>query len=277
MSKINSLKQLYELIKKEVSNFTIEVDFYVIEKNIISFKNLTDIGEIFNLEIRDIEKKDSSYLIRYQKLNSIDERYEKTSEKYGINSPLFNISKIYEPYFYHSFKTIVKEIKFPEKLKVLDLGINKGDEFTLLKDLNLNIELMVGLDHSKSALEYAKKIHRDCEFINFDLNKIESLNLNHKFNLLLSIGTLQSSGFDGKKVMRSVFQNHLEKESVIILGFPNCRYVERRVKYGAKVKNFGEHDLSLINKDISFYKKYFQQHKKRVRILGKYYLFVVAW
>ena len=60
-----------------------------------------------------------------------------------------------------------------------------------------------------------------------------------------------------------LIQNNLYEDGKIVIGTPNCRYLENIPFYGAKIKNFTDRDLSLIIKDIHFYKKYLQRsHSK---------------
>jgi hypothetical protein len=74
----------------------------------------------------------------------------------------------------------------------------------------------------------------------------------------------------------SLVQDHLTEQGAVILGFPNCRYTDGEVVYGAKVKNYTEPELSLLIKDIYFIKKYLQQHRFRVTLFGKHDLFLVG-
>ena len=112
-------------------------------------------------------------------------------------------------------------------------------------------------------------------FYNEDISKISSLNIPRQ-DIVISIGTLQSPELDGKAVLRYIVQNLIKDNGSIILGFPNSRYIDREVVYGAKTKNYTESNLNLLIKDISFYKKYLQQHKFKVITFGKYYVFLVA-
>ncbi|MCK4974827.1 MAG: methyltransferase, partial [Sulfurimonas sp.] len=62
----------------------------------------------------------------------------------------------------------------------------------------------------------------------------------------------------------------------MILGFPNCRWIDGEMVYGAKAPNYSFNEMSLVLKDIHFCKKYLQQKKYRVTITGKDYLFLTA-
>jgi len=97
-----------------------------------------------------------------------------------------------------------------------------------------------------------------------------------KFDVIISIGTLQSSTINFKPFFMDLVQNYLEKNSAIILGFPNSRWIGGEMVYGAKAPNYVMSEMSLVLNDIIFAKKYLQQHKYRVTITGKEYLFLTA-
>jgi hypothetical protein len=65
----------------------------------------------------------------------------------------------------------------------------------------------------------------------------------------------------------------------VIFGWPNCRYVDGEVEFGARVKNLRQPELGLVIKDIAFYRKYLSQHHRQVFVTGKHYLLVtaIAW
>ena len=62
----------------------------------------------------------------------------------------------------------------------------------------------------------------------------------------------------------------------MILGFPNCRWIDGEMIYGAKAKNYAFPEMSLLYKDVHFCKKYLQQKKFRVTVTGKNYIFLTA-
>jgi hypothetical protein len=106
-------------------------------------------------------------------------------------------------------------------------------------------------------------------------NRVESFTLD-PFDLILSIGTLESPGIAFKRVFMSLMQRLLSPGGAVILGFPNCRYVDGEVISGARVKNYSESELSLLVKDIYFVKKYLQQHRFKVMLFGSHYLFLTG-
>jgi hypothetical protein len=108
-----------------------------------------------------------------------------------------------------------------------------------------------------------------------DINELESLYIG-KFDLIITIGTLQSSNINFKERFMYIVQNHLNKDGAMILGFPNCRWIDGTIVYGAMAKNYPFSEMSLLIKDIHFCKKYLQQKKFRVMVMGREYIFLVA-
>lgn len=74
----------------------------------------------------------------------------------------------------------------------------------------------------------------------------------------------------------SLVQNYLEDKGSVILGFPNCRWIDGEMIYGAKAPNYVYSELSILFNDVIFCKKYLQQKKYRVTITGKDYIFLTA-
>jgi len=180
----------------------------------------------------------------------------------------------------HYYTSALKNIKIDKRLRVLNLGINKGDEFDIIKDVSLNFSNIdfVGIDYSSSAIDYSKDRFKDesnMNFIKADINNLDELNLG-KFDLIISIGTLQSSSLNFKLLFASLVQNYLNNDGAMILGFPNCRWIDGTMVYGAMVKNYNYSELSVLYSDAIYCKKYLQQKKFRVTLTGKDYIFLSA-
>ena len=162
---------------------------------------------------------------------------------------------------------------------ILNLGINSGEEFDVIKNLLGNFENheLVGIDYSKSAIEKAKERFpfQNVKFYSHDINELDTLNLG-EFDLIVTIGTLQSSNINLKTTFMSIVQNYLKKDGAIILGFPNCRWIDGEMIYGAKAKNYSFSEKSVLYKDVYFCKKYLQQKKFRVSVTGKHYVFLTG-
>lgn len=251
-----------------------------------SYKTWMDLCEL--LMCKMLTPKESTYpyiTFTFQKLETKDSFHLDTrspkEEKYGVDSHFSQIQKMEEPAFLYYYNQAIDNIKVEEKTRILNLGINTGDEFQVIKnklDTNKYKELkLIGIDHSKSAIAYAKTkfIEDNVTFHAHDINNLETLNLGH-FDLLISIGTLQSPSINFKPFFMNLVQNYLEKDAAIILGFPNSRWIGGEMVYGAKAPNYAMSEQSLLYNDVIFCKKYLQQKKFRVTITGKQYIFLTA-
>ena len=288
----NELKNTDE-VNIEILNPNIKDNIYAGEKLIIdnqefiyrSYKSWSDLAEILFCKLLIIKLEEISVQIRFQKLNKIESFHndinDEKNEKYGEDSIFFRINKNEEPSFLYAYMNALKNVKIEEKRNILNLGINKADEFEVIKNLvnekSLNEINFVGIDYSISAINFAKNRFPQENFIfyNHDINKLNELNLK-KCDLLISIGTLQSSGLNFKLLFMDLIQNYLEDKGSIILGFPNCRWINGEMIYGAKAANYSYSEQSVLFKDVYFCKKYLQQKKYRVTLTGKNYLFLTA-
>jgi SAM-dependent methyltransferase len=200
------------------------------------------------------------------------------TEKYGATSEFARISKHEEPGFVLDLADALARVPLAAGARVLDLGVNTGDELALAMALvpALADASFVGIDHSASAIAVARaRFDARVALHVADLGALDALDLG-AFDLVISIGTLQSPGVDGRELVRRVVQRHLAPTGAVIFGFPNCRYVDGELVHGARMVNFRQPELGLLVKDIAFYRKYLQQHHRRVFVTGQHYLFVTA-
>jgi SAM-dependent methyltransferase len=231
-----------------------------------------------------VSASDESVILRFQKLDTHSfhqENPQKRSEKYGVDSHFSSINKNEEPAFLSAYLHALDIADIAAKKRVLNLGVNRGDEFTLIRELLGEAAFgaieFVGIDHSKSAIKEAKSRLNtpNMHFYSHDINTLDELNLG-RFDLIITVGTLQSPGINYKPFLMDLVQNHLSDDGAVILGFPNSRWIDGEMVYGAKMRNFRESDLSLLLGDIDYAKRYLQQKKFTVRISGKEYLFLTA-
>lgn len=275
------------IFKKESFNNKEFIELKLKEKDIldIGYSSFVDLAQIFFYKmLTPLKTDDEQLILKFQKLNS-DNSFHKsinnTNEKYGTDSEFFNINKDQKFSFLYHYMQVLNFVKINNKQKILNLGINKGDEFKIIKEMISDKEFykkeFLGLDYSHSAIEYAKEKlpYNNIKFLNADINLIDQLDLN-KFDLIITIGTLQSVNIDFKKTFMNLIQNYLEKDGSIILGFPNCRWIDQEMIYGATVPNYNFPEMSTVVKDIYFCKKYLQQKKFRVTLTGKDYIFLTA-
>ncbi len=249
----------------------------------IGYKSFIDLAQIFFLKMLSPIVNGESTVLRFKRLNEENSFHkdEKSSEKYGVESEFFSIDKNKQfAYLYH-YKKALEFIDVKEKKRILNLGVNKGDEFLVIQNMLVDEDFekkeLMGIDYSDSAIMYAKNEFKcsNIEFISHDINKLDELNIG-KFDLIISIGTLQSSNINFNERFMDIYQNYLQKDGAMVLGFPNCRWIDGEMVYGAKAPNYAFSELSLVLKDIHFTKKYLQQKKYRVTITGKDYLFLTA-
>ena len=202
-------------------------------------------------------------------------------EKYGVKSKFGLIHKMQEPAFIYYYIQALHNATLSNKKRILNLGINRGDEFEVIKNIlskeQYQKKQFVGIDHSSSAIAYAKIQFKEpnVTLYTHDINALKGLNLG-RFDMLISIGTLQSPSINFKPFFMALVQEYLEKKSAIILGFPNSRWIDGQMVYGAKAPNYAMSELSLLYNDVMFCKKYLQQHKYRVTLTGKHYIFLTA-
>jgi ubiquinone/menaquinone biosynthesis C-methylase UbiE len=252
----------------------------------IGYKAFADLAQLYFMKLLTPVKKDETTIIlRFQKLhvkNSFHNSDDNGSEKYGVESDFFAIDKTAQFSFLYHYKKALEFVNIKGKKRVLNLGVNRGDEFDVIRNMFTDEEFgsveFVGIDYSASAIEYAKKEflqYKNVEFFCHDINRLEGLELG-KFDLIISIGTLQSSNIEFNAAFMSIYQNQLSSGGAMVLGFPNCRWIDREMIYGAKAPNYSFSELSLVLKDIHFCKKYLQQKKYRAVVTGKDYLFLSA-
>lgn len=247
------------------------------------YKTWVDLAELkFCKMLTPLYKSESSVVIRFEKLDLNDSFHNSSEikeEKYGVDSSFSDINKNEEPAFLTHYLRALKNVDINKRLRILNLGINIGDEFAVIKNYASNFKNLelVGIDYCDTAIKEAQKKfeNENISFLTHDINDLQSLDLG-RFDLIISVGTLQSTSIDFKLVFMSLVQNYLKKEGAMILGFPNCRWIDGEMIYGARTKNYSFPEMSLLYKDVYFCKKYLQQKKFRVSLTGKNYIFLTA-
>ena len=173
-----------------------------------SYKAWIDLAELLFCKMHTPKETNYPYVtLRFEKLKADESFHLKTDiskdEKYGVDSPFFQINKMEEPAFLYYYNQTLQNVKLSKRNSILNLGVNRGDEFEVIRKsldtkIYRNIEL-VGIDHSESAITYAKKRfpEKNVTFHAHDINDLETLELD-RFDLLISIGTLQSPSINFK-------------------------------------------------------------------------------
>ena len=277
------MMEIVPILTNEIQNISSGdiYEFQINEKD-VDYKIWVDLAHILYCKMLTPILKDDLLLMRFQKLNktvSFHNENDDVEEKYGVESTFSLIDKNKQPSFLVHYLKALENVKVDKRIRILNLGVNSGEEFEVIKRYSKNFDNLelVGIDYCSSAIEEAKK-NFDDENISFlvgDINNLEALNLG-RFDLIISIGTLQSTNLDFNKVFMNIVQNYLDINGSMILGFPNCRWVDGEMIYGGMVKNYNFSELSLLFKDVNYCKKYLQQKKFRVTITGKDYIFLTA-
>jgi len=251
-----------------------------------SYKAWNDLAELMICKIlTPTVLSKNTICLQFKKVNISEsfhkEKYDDRNEKYGEESEFFKINKNEEPAFLYYYNQALINAKVQNRKSILNLGVNKADEFEVISKILTKEEFestnFVGVDFSKSAINYAKNRFptNNFRFFQQDINSLDELNL-EKSDLIISIGTLQSTSLNFKEIFMSLVQNYLNEKGAIILGFPNCRWLDTQMIYGAKAPNYSFSEQSILYKDVYFCKKYLQQKKFRVTLTGKNYLFLTA-
>ena len=256
-------------------------EFQVLEKD-VDYKAWVDLAQLLYCKMLTPICTGDVLTMRFKKLNTTQSFHKESDdieEKYGSSSTFASIDKNSQPAFLVHYLKALENVKVDTRIRILNLGVNSGEEFEVINKYSKNFENLelVGIDYCSSAIEEAKK-NFDDENVFFhvgDINDLEQLNLG-RFDLIISIGTLQSTNLDFNKVFMNIVQNYLKIDGAMILGFPNCRWIDNEMVYGGMVKNYNFSELSLLFKDVNYCKKYLQQKKFRVTVTGKDYIFMTA-
>jgi len=271
-----------DLFKSKYAGESINID----NKEYIyrGYKAWNDLAQkLFCRLLTPIKISNCCVCLKFEKLNLSDSFHNKKSqkeEKYGVGSTFFEINKNEEPEVLLSYLEALRNVKIEKRKRVLNLGVNSGEEFEIIEKISDQFHEIefVGVDYCESAIAFAKdkfKNKKNVKFYSHDINNLDELNLG-EFDLIISIGTLQSSNLDFNKTFMDIVQKYLKNNGSMILGFPNCRWIDGEIIYGAKAPNYSFSEMSILYKDAFFCKKYLQQKKFRVTLTGKYYIFLTA-
>jgi SAM-dependent methyltransferase len=236
------------------------------------FRTWVDLAERAGLRLLTPERGEAPFIqLRFERLDRaarLQMVADDPREKYGTGSEFARISKLEDPNLVLDLSDALARVG--TRARVLDLGVNTGDELALITATEI-----IGVDHSTTALAVARERFPSARFIEGDLNALPALGLG-RFDLVISLGTLQSPGIDDREVVRRIVQDHLAPDGAVILGFPNARYIDGELEHGTRMVNYRQPELGALIKDVAFYRKYLQQHGRRVFVTGKYELLITA-
>lgn len=195
---------------------------------------------------------------------------------YGAESHWARVNKLEDPVFLTTFVEGLRRVNPPPGGRVLALGVNAGRELDALAlafaDRTFEV---VGVDLDESALAAARARHPEFAFRMLDVNTLPLPELG-TFDLVLALSLLQSPGVVPHDLLRAIRRHHLTPTGGLILGFPNARYLDGQLSYGARMKNYARPDLSLLCADVTQARRQLQKHGFKVFVTGKYEVLVTA-
>ncbi len=273
---------MIKLYKKEFDRLVAK-DIFEFEVQNPDYKSLVDLAQINFCKFLTPKILDEHTIIaRFEKLDTRSSFHQESDniEKYGIDSTFATINKNEQASFLYYYKQALENVKCNQRIKILNLGVNSGDEFEVIKEYISNFENLelVGIDYCASAIKQAQEKFKDdknIKFLEANINNLNDFNLG-TFDLIISIGTLQSVNSNFKLLFQDIVQKYLKKDGAMILGFPNCRWIDGQMIYGASAKNYNFSEMTVLFNDAQFCKKYLQQKKFRVTLTGKDYIFLTA-
>lgn len=235
-----------------------------------SWRTWAELAERLGLRLATPHTRDGLVRIALAPLGAI-ERWA----SYGAGSAFARIDKLEDPGFVIDLGEALARCALAPGARVLSLGVNTGDELALIYAAAPAVGEVVGIDRDASALAIARDRFPRATLLTADLAQLADLALG-RFDLAISLNTLQSPGIDDRAVLRRVVQDHLAPTGAVILGVPNSRYLGGELEYGARMRNFRQPELGLLIKDVAFYRKYLQQHARQVFVTGKHHVLVTA-
>ncbi|MEF2276774.1 class I SAM-dependent methyltransferase [Deinococcus sp. YIM 134068] len=195
---------------------------------------------------------------------------------YSAGSEFGRVDKLEDPIFLLTLVEAMRRVSPPPGGRVLALGVNAGRELDALAlafpDRTFDV---VGVDLDGSALALARARHPGASFRPLDVNTLPDPSLG-RFDLVLALSLLQSPGVVAENVLRAVRREHLTSTGGLILGFPNARYRDGVLSYGARTRNYARPDLSLLVSDVAAARRHLQKHGLKVFVTGKYEVLVTA-
>ncbi|TSA81105.1 class I SAM-dependent methyltransferase [Deinococcus detaillensis] len=194
---------------------------------------------------------------------------------YGAGSEFQRVNKLEDAWFLQSFTEALERAKLTDGARLLSVGVGAGRELEALAlaypDLSFEV---VGVDTDESALELARQRWPNWRFAVGDVN---ALNLDlGRFDLIVALSVLQSRGVNLDVALRGLTKHHLNGRGSLILGFPNARYAGGELRYGARMLNFRDPDLSLLMADVALVRRHLHKHGFKVYVTGKYEVLVTG-
>lgn len=195
---------------------------------------------------------------------------------YDTQGDWVRVNKLEDPIFLLTFVEALRRVNPPSGGRILALGVNGGHELDALalafpeRDSDV-----VGVDINTSALGAARTRFPSWNFVELDVNALPQPELG-QFDLIIALSLLQSPGVTQDVLLAALRKHHITPSGGFILGFPNARYRDGHLSYGARMRNFARPDLSLLCADVTNARRGLQKQGYKVFVTGKYEVLVTA-
>ncbi|CAM3385555.1 Methyltransferase domain-containing protein [Deinococcus saxicola] len=225
---------------------------------------------------------------------------------YGVGGDWARVDKLEDPVLLLTLVEALRRINPPAGGRVLALGVNSGRELDALalafprrpipdqhfldqhfldqyfSDQHFPDQYfeVVGVDSDASALAAARGRYPAATFLELDVAELSHpdqrpLELG-RFDLILALSLLQSPGVRRDVLLKALCRHHLTEIGGLVLGFPNARYRDGLLSYGARMRNFARPDLSLLCADVTDTRRNLQKRGFQVFVTGKYEILLTA-
>ena len=176
-----NMMEIVDIVSTQTKKLKNKEQFKFIISNIdVDYKGWVDLSQMVFCKMMTPQIDENNNLIMcYEKLNQEDSFHsenEDVEEKYGSSSTFATIDKNKQPAFLVHYLKALENVKLDTRIRVLNLGVNSGEEFEVIKKYSKNFENLelVGIDYCSSAIEEAKK-NFDDENISFLVGDINDL------------------------------------------------------------------------------------------------------
>ncbi|GAA0512898.1 class I SAM-dependent methyltransferase [Deinococcus depolymerans] len=194
---------------------------------------------------------------------------------YGPDGDWARVNKLEDPVFLATFTEALRRVNPPQGGRVLALGVNAGHELDALPLAFPGRPLtVVGVDLDPAAAQAARERHPHATVLAADVNALPP-ELG-RFDLILALSLLQSPGVTQDVLLAALRRHHLTPTGGLILGYPNARYRDGTLSYGARMRNYARPDLSLLSADVTNARRGLQKHGFKVFVTGKYEVLLTA-
>lgn len=209
---------------------------------------------------------------------------------YGADGGWARVDKLEDPVLLLTLVEALRRLDPPAGGRVLALGVNAGRELDALAlafpgrptDQSLAGPPpagppfdIVGLDTDASALERARDRFPGAAFVALNVTELPQPDLG-RFDVIVALSLLQSPGVRRDVLLKALCRHHLTETGGLVLGFPNARYRDGVLSYGARMKNFARPDLSLLCADVTDTRRDLQKRGFQVFVTGQYEVLLTA-